>query len=121
MIGNRLQMALVFQNLLSNSLKYASAQHPPVVHVSAQREGPVWRISVKDNGIGFNPSYREQIFGLFKRLYGNEYPGTGIGLAICRRIIETSGGRIWADSEVGCGATFVFTVPAVVSTGGDCA
>jgi len=101
----------VFQNLISNAIKYRS-QDPPRVHVSAATVHGSWLFSVEDNGIGIDPKYRERIFGLFKRLHNKEeYPGTGIGLAICKRIVEHAGGRIWVESEFGKGAKFLFTVP----------
>jgi PAS domain S-box-containing protein len=102
----------IFQNLISNALRYRGREHP-VVHVEAgQHDGGYALFSVKDNGIGFEPQYKEQIFGLFKRLHNStEYPGTGLGLAICRRIIERYRGRIWAESSPGEGSTFYFTLP----------
>jgi light-regulated signal transduction histidine kinase (bacteriophytochrome) len=82
------------------------------VHVSASNSGGYWRFSVKDRGIGIEPQYQEQIFGIFKRLHGREkYSGSGIGLALCKRIVERYGGRIWVESEANQGATFLFTVP----------
>ena len=83
----------------------------PKIHVSAIDTGDAIQFSVRDNGIGIDPRYHEQIFGVFKRLHGREFPGTGIGLAICKRIVEQRGGRIWVESELGHGATFHFTVP----------
>jgi PAS domain S-box-containing protein len=101
----------VFQNLISNAIKYRSDE-PPRVHVSASNCGGFWRFSVKDSGIGIEPQYHEQIFGIFKRLHGRErYSGSGIGLALCKRIVERYGGNIWVESEVNQGATFFFTVP----------
>jgi PAS domain S-box-containing protein len=101
----------VFQNLISNSLKYRT-ENAPLIHVSAVRQGGAWCFSVKDNGIGIHPQYKEKIFGVFKRLHRDQkYPGTGIGLAICQRVVERYGGRIWVESEPGKGATFYFTVP----------
>jgi light-regulated signal transduction histidine kinase (bacteriophytochrome) len=99
----------VLQNLISNSLKYR-AEAPPTIHISAIDLGAAWRFSVKDNGIGIDPAYKEKIFGVFKRLH-RDHHGTGIGLAICQRVVERYGGRIWVESEVGKGATFYFTVP----------
>jgi PAS domain S-box-containing protein len=99
----------VFQNLISNALKYRKDE-PPEIHVSATHQGTVWRFSVRDNGIGIDPAYKEKIFGVFKRLHRN-YSGTGIGLAICQRVVERYGGRIWVESAPGKGATFFFTVP----------
>jgi PAS domain S-box-containing protein len=99
----------VFQNLISNALKYRKDE-PPEIHVSATYQGSVWRFSVRDNGIGIDPEYKEKIFGVFKRLHRN-YSGTGIGLAICQRVVERYGGRIWVESAPGKGATFFFTVP----------
>ncbi len=101
----------VLQNLIGNAVKYRS-DATPRIHVSAQRAGRMWRFSVQDNGIGIDPEYKEKIFGLFKRLSHDEkYAGTGIGLAICQRVVERYGGRIWVESEPGKGSTFFFTVP----------
>jgi PAS domain S-box-containing protein len=110
--GDTQQLAHVFQNLLSNALKYRKKGIPPEVHVSAEARGKQWQISVRDNGVGFEPQYAETIFGLFKRLHKDDaYPGTGLGLAICRRIVERYGGHIWAEGRPGEGATFHFTLP----------
>ena len=108
--GDTAQFALVFQNLLSNALKYQSKGTRPEIEISVSRDGPNWVISIRDNGIGFEPQYAERIFGLFKRLHKEEFPGTGLGLAICRRILERHGGRIWAESRPGDGSTFAFSV-----------
>ena len=102
----------VFQNLISNALKYRK-EEPPEIHISAVSQGTAWRFSVRDNGIGIDPQYKEKIFGVFKRLHRDQkYSGTGIGLAICQRVVERYGGRIWVESSPGNGATFFFTVPA---------
>ncbi|MBV9505911.1 MAG: PAS domain-containing protein [Acidobacteriia bacterium] len=101
----------IFQNLIGNALKYRS-EEPPRIHVCAGRTGRMWRFSVRDNGIGIDPEYKEKIFGVFKRLsHDRNNSGTGIGLAICQRIVERYGGRIWVESQLGKGATFLFTVP----------
>jgi PAS domain S-box-containing protein len=111
----------VFQNLIGNALKYRS-QYPPQIHISANQvstnevtrniHGAAWCFSVQDNGIGIDPAYKEKIFGVFKRLHHDQkYSGTGIGLAICQRVVERYGGRIWVESEPGRGATFFFAVP----------
>jgi light-regulated signal transduction histidine kinase (bacteriophytochrome) len=103
----------LFQNLIGNAIKYRHPERLPEVHVTSERQNGSWVISVRDNGIGIERSYREQIFGLFKRLHTNdEYSGTGIGLAICQRIVERYHGRIWVESEPGQGSKFIFTVPA---------
>jgi PAS domain S-box-containing protein len=111
--GDMSQMAHVFQNILSNALKYRQKGVPPEIWVSAKQEGDRWIIAVRDNGIGFEQKYAERIFGLFKRLHKDEYPGTGLGLAICKRIVERYGGRMWAESQPGEGATFFFSLPRV--------
>jgi PAS domain S-box-containing protein len=106
------QIVRLFQNLIGNSLKYRRQEVRCVVHVSSERRGPEWIIHVRDNGIGFDPKYAKDIFMPFKRLHNREkYDGTGVGLAICRRIVENHGGRIWADSAVDQGSTFSFTLP----------
>lgn len=99
----------LLQNLIGNAIKYRSAA-APAIHLSARDDGSEWVISVKDNGIGLDPKYAEHIFTVFKRLHGREYPGTGIGLAICKRIVERHGGHIWVESQQGQGSTFYFTV-----------
>jgi PAS domain S-box-containing protein len=108
--GNPLYLTQVFENLIGNALKYRS-EKPPRISVTAE-EGPHdWVFSVEDNGIGIPAEYQAQIFGIFKRLHGDEYPGTGIGLATCKKIVDRQGGRIWVASELGKGARFSFTVP----------
>ena len=104
------QLGQVFQNLLSNSIKYRS-EAPPHIHITAEETDEAFVFSVSDNGIGIDPRYHEQIFGIFKRLHGREFPGTGIGLALVKRIVERHGGRVWVESEPGKGATFRFTIP----------
>jgi chemotaxis family two-component system sensor kinase Cph1 len=104
------QLTQLFRQLLSNAICFRSAE-PPKIHVSATDTGDAIQFSVRDNGIGIDPRYHEQIFGVFKRLHGREFPGTGIGLAICKRIVEQCGGRIWVESEIGQGATFHFIIP----------
>jgi signal transduction histidine kinase len=112
--GDRVQMARLLQNLISNAIKYRSDARPKV-HVSARRSGDEWILSVTDNGIGIAPEHADRIFGMFQRLHArDEYSGTGIGLAICKRIAGRHGGRIWLESEPGRGATFSFSIPAPV-------
>jgi PAS domain S-box-containing protein len=108
--GNQGHLVRVFQNLIGNAIKYRS-QAPVEIHVSADRLGPDWMIKVQDNGIGIAPEQHERIFRLLHRLHGPETPGAGIGLAICKKIIEAMGGAIWVESKLGSGAVFCFTIP----------
>jgi PAS domain S-box-containing protein len=101
----------LFQNLISNAVKYRRKDDAPRVHVSVARTGGIWRLAVADNGIGIAPEHHWKIFGALKRLHGKEIPGTGMGLAICQRVIERYGGQIWVESQVNRGATFYCTVP----------
>ena len=102
----------VFQNLLANAVKYRNPETPARIHVSAVVSHGEVRFSVKDNGIGIEPQHYDRIFEVFRRLHGEEHEGLGIGLAICKRLVERYGGRIWLDSEPGVGSTFYFTLPA---------
>ena len=107
------QLELVFTNLIGNALKYRRPGIPPVIRVSAEREGTLWRFTVEDNGIGIDPEYFERIFVMFQRLHTREqYDGTGIGLAIVKKIVERHGGQVWVESSPGAGSTFLFTLPA---------
>jgi signal transduction histidine kinase len=111
-MADSLQMMQLFQNLIGNGIKFKGAE-PPRVHISAARNGKEWTVSVRDNGIGFEPQYAERIFAVFQRLHSrDEYQGNGIGLAICRKIVERHQGRIWAESTPGSGTAFYFTMPA---------
>lgn len=109
--GDQMQLSLVFQNLISNSIKYAKDGVAPLIEISAEQSDCERIIRVQDNGIGFEQKYAERVFDLFQRLGGKNVPGTGLGLAICRRIIERHGGRIWAESQPGTGSIFHFTLP----------
>jgi PAS domain S-box-containing protein len=107
---DRTQLVQLVQNLLGNAIKFR-AKEPPRIHVSAEKSGQEWVFSVRDNGIGIKPKYQDRVFIIFQRLHSRkEYPGTGIGLAICRRIVDRHGGRIWFESEPGKGTTFYFTL-----------
>lgn len=114
--GDSDQLHQVFQNLLTNAIQY-SGEEPPSVHVSAEQNGTDWIVSVQDDGIGIDPKDTERIFDVFDRLHSpEEYDGSGIGLAVCQRIIERHDGEIWAESEPGEGSTFSFTLPTVGET-----
>ena len=110
-LADAAQLAQLLQNLIGNAIKYGNA-HGPEIHVAARLDGDHWVFSVQDNGIGIEPQYFGRIFQMFQRLHTRErYSGTGIGLAICRRIVERHGGKIWVESEPGQGSTFLFTIP----------
>ncbi|HXM42873.1 MAG TPA: CHASE3 domain-containing protein [Bryobacteraceae bacterium] len=110
-MGDRTHLEQLIQNLIGNALKYRR-QEVPLVHIAARESGKEWLFSISDNGQGIAPQYQTQIFELFKRLHGQQYPGSGIGLATCKRLVERYGGRIWVESEAGKGSTFFFTLPA---------
>ncbi|HAJ60553.1 MAG TPA: hypothetical protein DCP31_15865 [Cyanobacteria bacterium UBA8543] len=111
--ANPSQMEQLLQNLIANAIKFRASQ-PPQIQIEASLHEQFWTISVQDNGIGIEPQYSERIFVIFQRLHTKDkYPGTGIGLPMCKRIVERHGGKIWVESELGRGATFFFTLPAV--------
>jgi light-regulated signal transduction histidine kinase (bacteriophytochrome) len=102
----------LLQNLVANAIRYRSAA-PPLISISAQLEGAFWHFYCRDNGVGISPEHYQRIFEPFKRLHGHEIPGSGIGLALCRKIVDRYGGRIWVESIVGEGSTFQFTLPVI--------
>jgi light-regulated signal transduction histidine kinase (bacteriophytochrome) len=105
------QIRQLFQNLVGNALKFRGEQ-PPNIYIGAKRQEGRWVFSVRDNGIGIDPQYYEKLFQVFQRLHTRkDYPGTGIGLAICKKIVERHGGTIWVESQSGQGATFYFSIP----------
>lgn len=111
--ANSCQMGQLLQNLIANAIKFSGKQ-PPQIQIRAVEHDQSWTISVQDKGIGIEPQYADRIFVIFQRLHTREeYPGTGIGLAVCKKIVECHGGKIWVKSEPGCGTTFFFTLPAI--------
>jgi light-regulated signal transduction histidine kinase (bacteriophytochrome) len=106
------QLEQLFQNIVGNAIHYRS-EATPRIHINAEPDGEAWRFAIQDNGIGIAAEYKEKIFGLFKRLHSAaDYSGSGMGLAICQRVVERAGGRIWVESQLGKGSTFFFTLPA---------
>jgi light-regulated signal transduction histidine kinase (bacteriophytochrome) len=108
--GDSFAMATVFRQLIENACKFRGAEAPSI-HVGCARNGSEWIVSVRDNGVGFKPVYADAVFQPFKRLHGKEYPGSGLGLAQAKRILEQHGGRIWVESSPGRGSTFSFSLP----------
>ncbi len=118
-MADEVQLERVFQNLIGNAIKFHGPE-PPRIHISASEMTDeatgrkFWRLAVRDNGIGIDPRFHERIFRIFQRLHSRgKYEGTGIGLAVCKRVIERHGGHIWVESELGKGSTFYFTLPGV--------
>jgi light-regulated signal transduction histidine kinase (bacteriophytochrome) len=112
-IGDESQLYRLFQNLISNALKFRGRESPEI-RVWAELQEGEWIFAVQDNGIGIAPEYQEKVFGMFSRLHSRaQYEGTGIGLALCSKIAQRHGGRIWVESDVGEGATFRFNIPVV--------
>jgi light-regulated signal transduction histidine kinase (bacteriophytochrome) len=112
-LGVGAHITRVFQNLVGNGLKFRRPDLPPRIHVAARRRGPEALFTVSDNGIGIDPQYSDRVFVIFQRLHTrSEYPGTGIGLSVCKKVVERHGGRIWLESEPGVGTSFFFTLPA---------
>jgi light-regulated signal transduction histidine kinase (bacteriophytochrome) len=104
-------MKQLFQNLVSNAIKYRKKDSPPVVNISCENENGNWKFAVKDNGIGIDEKFSERIFVIFQRLHNrSQYEGTGIGLALCKKIVEIYGGKIWIKSQPGTGTIFYFTL-----------
>jgi signal transduction histidine kinase len=113
--ANRTGLCRVFANLITNAIKYRSADSP-LVSISAVPQGDAYRFAFRDNGTGIEPRFHSEIFEAFKRLHGAELSGAGLGLALCRRVIKSSGGQIWVDSELGKGSTFYFTLPKAMGS-----
>jgi light-regulated signal transduction histidine kinase (bacteriophytochrome) len=112
-MGHGPQITRVFQNLVGNAIKFRRPEEPPRIHVAAQRRARDVLFSVRDNGIGIEPQYADRVFVIFQRLHTRtEYPGTGIGLSVCKKVVERHGGHIWFDSTPGAGTTFLFTLPS---------
>jgi light-regulated signal transduction histidine kinase (bacteriophytochrome) len=111
-MGDEIQLTQLFQNLINNAIKFYKKGEPPCVHISAEQQETQWLFSIKDNGIGIKQEHLQNIFELFRRLHSQiEYKGNGLGLGLCKRIVESHGGHIWAESEIGKGTTVYFNIP----------
>jgi light-regulated signal transduction histidine kinase (bacteriophytochrome) len=111
LMANDLQIECLFQNLISNAIKF-HGKEPPIIHVSAEKKEHDWMFSVRDNGIGIEPKDKDRIFNMFQRLHSkSKYAGTGIGLSVCKNIVDNHGGRIWVESDSGKGSNFFFSIP----------
>jgi signal transduction histidine kinase len=116
--GNRSELVRLFQNLIGNALKYRAPDRPPLVEVDWRRDGGEWLVSISDNGIGISPEYRQDIFKIFRRLHSSrDYEGTGIGLAVCQKVVANHNGRIWVESRPGEGSVFHLTLPEAAEIG----
>jgi signal transduction histidine kinase len=110
--GDAMQITQVFQNIIDNAIKFCGDGVVPEIHISAESRQEAWQFAIRDNGIGIPEKYHNKLFILFERLHSRDtYPGTGLGLALCKKVIERHGGRIWVESEFGKGSTFYFTLP----------
>jgi two-component system sensor histidine kinase/response regulator len=110
------QLGMVFQNLIGNAIKFRKDNEQPRIHISAEKIDTAWKVAIRDNGIGIDPAFFDRIFEIFQRLHTREkFPGTGVGLAIVKKIVERHGGEVWVESEPGVGSTFYFTLPAADS------
>jgi light-regulated signal transduction histidine kinase (bacteriophytochrome) len=110
--GDAIQLTQVFQNLIGNAIKFRRADNPPQIQIGVQQDRGDWLFSIRDNGIGIDSKYIDRIFIIFQRLHSRtDYSGTGIGLAVCKKIVERHGGKIWVESALNCGSTFYFTIP----------
>ena len=118
-MGDEIQLTQLFQNLIDNAIKFRKKEESPCVHISARQKGEQWLFAIQDNGIGIQREHIQSIFNIFTRLHSyNEYAGNGIGLALCKRTVESHRGRIWVGSEVGKGTTVYFTIPKTASEDG---
>jgi K+-sensing histidine kinase KdpD len=114
LMSNGIQLTQLFQNLMGNALKFQKGDVTPRIHISCKKEDSSYVFAVEDNGIGIEPKYQEQVFGMFKRLHSSQqYPGSGLGLAICKAIVDQHDGKIWVESEPGIGSRFCFSIPTV--------
>jgi chemotaxis family two-component system sensor kinase Cph1 len=113
---NKIQITQLFQNLIGNALKFQNGEKTLKIHIAYKKTGTAHQFAVEDNGIGIEPQYQAQIFEMFKRLHSSKYPGNGLGLAICKAIVDQHRGKIWVESKPGVGSRFCFEIPDTDST-----